>query len=248
MKIRIAALAGAVGMMAAAPAMAQLGEFQLITAEEASLYELDGTPSTRGQDGSRSPQGTTYSISNLLGAPGEGSGGGTACFFQGPGPDTVTYDGVTEATSQYGTNGNIPLVSESKTDNGAGNHDLTIIVDSITPGLDLFPAGFVSPNTGSPLTSLCIFIGIDDLLDWNGPNFVNGASLEFFASGSSIGNFDITSGFVNPWDGFLGLSFGGGAGLGIDQYVININVTKIPAPGAAVLMGVAGLVAIRRRR
>jgi hypothetical protein len=124
-------------------------------------------------------------------------------------------------------------------------------------GNDLFPGGFAATD---PLVDGGLFLGANaggNPLDNDLPVVVNQALLAFFDGTGAIlfgGAFDIT-GIIQAnnqpggaWDGSAGISVGALAGAGAVQANFVFDVTVIPSPGAAGVLGLAGLAAIRRRR
>jgi len=66
--------------------------------------------------------------------------------------------------------------------------------------------------------------------------------------GTTVSAFDITGAFTNPWDATdVGLSLAA-AGLGINYIITQYEYNAIPAPSAAGVLTLAGLLAARRRR
>ena len=229
---------------------------QLSLRAATNLFNHDGSVFTP-TSGTEDPTGT-YDIISAL-------GDATGTFLIGdptqPGSgadDVVNFDGIDEnITSDF--LGNQRTASESfSVDPATGTQ--TINISLIGP--DLFPGGFTDPNTGDALDTAVFFIGgLGDTVDFvGGPPGLKFASIDAFdSSGASIfgGAVDIgPSGLdflANPWDGFVGISFGAGTtGIGINRVdvvaIVNKASANAPTPGAIALFGIAGLATLRRRR
>lgn len=123
---------------------------------------------------------------------------------------------------------------------------------------DLWPTGFSGGNPAAPLTGGGIGVGLNlGALLGNQPlniapeNFVVAGSIELVTDGASSGAFGLPLTFFGPsssnWNGRIGISLGNGAGLGVTSDIV-LRVLVAPSPGAGTLLGLAGLVAMRRRR
>ena len=123
---------------------------------------------------------------------------------------------------------------------------------------ELFPSGWAIG--GAPANTAGLFLGENangNPLDFSAPVEVNSAFINLYdTEGESLGSFDITSfasftaGPGGTWPGSMGVTFGAGStGVGIATASLDLNVTVIPEPGTATLLGLgaAGLL-IRRRR
>ncbi len=169
--------------------------------------------------------GDSYSFAPQLGALIDGE---FRCFsVHGSGMDdnTVLFDGVTENLDPY-VDGTQPAVFEFESNSFGDTADVFI---NVFANDDLFPEGFEDPETGTPLDSACVEIGIDDTLDGNTPVEVTQALFEASnADGTVIPPIDITSFFSNPWDGRLSIVFPGRAGAGIDGMVLELTIQQAP--------------------
>lgn len=180
------------------------------------------------------PIGTTYSVHHMVGADIDGEGRIICRFIFDPSDpppgapdDVVTFDAVSEPirTDVFGT---VPTVTESKTDNGTETH--LLVIDTSSPrGTDLFPSGAEDPDTGTPLTDACFFIGLDDPLDWPGVDTVTAASISYLTDGNVVdGPFDVSGPvfFRDPWNGFFAVTLADGAGRDINGIRLEIQVEK----------------------
>lgn len=213
----------------------------------ASVVSVSESSATLARPGEQSPQGTD----DVRIAPGLGNAGG---FVLAGGPFTDhAFPSVGENIGA-GLNSDI-LLSSSMVDNGGGNFDIRIFMESID-GSDMFPSGFASG--GVPLTRAGFFMGANaggPVLSFEDVALTNSATIEIFDSaGSAGGPFDISgfgvfSALGGGWSGSLGVNFGDDtAGLGINAVELLVNVTVVPAPGAVALLAMGGLVTTRRRR
>ncbi len=211
------------------------------TVTEASITDFGAAPLTPAGDG-------YFQVAGLGGAGGFAFAtlGAVEDTFDGLGQNigadliAGTHDGLAE-TNTFGAPGSTGTISFGITGSNG----------------ELAPAGF---NVGGlPADTAGYFLGANagaNPLDSTPGIVVSSAFIELFdASGTSLLNADIT-GFANftagaggTWDGSLGVSFGAGsAGAGIATYVVTINGTTLPTPASAALLGLGGLVAVRRRR
>ncbi len=181
---------------------ARLEQHEKPPASDGKLEPLGFSGSTAGtsHDGSvASPIGTTYSVHHSVGEDVEGQ---VICSSIAADPppgavdDTVVFDGLAEAirTDIHGT---IPMVRESKTDNGDGTHLIEIDTESFdnSPlfpgGIPCFSIGRAAPPFGDPL-------------DWPGMDTVTSAQISYLNDGIVVnGPFDITATLTDPWDGYL---------------------------------------------
>lgn len=225
-------------------------------------WNLNGqyNPTQVRQD--RIPDGSTYSAFSGLAT----STGGLVLVEDDLAPvrdDVVTWDGASEAINDYinipgtGALGQTRSVTESTTV-GVTSSVLTV---TISGSGDLAPSGLAIGTTA--LTRAAFGVGINlgatlgnDPLLW-GPGATVPVTLGRInlldATGASL-----TGGFITlplatffgngNWNGIFGVVFNTAAGAGITTAVIEITTTKIPAPGAASLLALGGLVALRRRR
>lgn len=178
--------------------------------------------------------GDTFSFQHQLGALIDGI---FKCFSEHQAnmtDNTVAFDGLSELLDPY-LDGTQPLIFEFETpgNNLVGGEKTTdVFMNSFGDG-DLFPEGFMDPETGTPLNSACIEVGIDDTLDSDVPSQVNSATFEASNSdGSVLPPIDISSLFENPFDGRISLVFDGLAGEGIDGTILEMNVKNAPDPNA----------------
>lgn len=164
--------------------------------------------------------GDTYDFVHQLGALIDGV---FQCFSEhlsGMDDSTVTFDGLSELLDPY-VDGTQPLVFEFETPSDGQVSDVGIDT-SLDSGDDLFPEGFEDPDTGTPLTDICIEIGRDDTLDAAPPAVVRSASLRI-TGGVTIGPLDITSFFSTPWNGRLSTVLTGLAGQDIDSVQLRLE-------------------------
>jgi len=183
------------------------------------------------QDGGiASPSGQTYSVTHQLGRDPIGNEPAPVCFppvtqSTGAPDDVVIFDEVPEEirTDVFGTT---PTIDEVNLVTGSSSYTITIISRG-----DLFPAG-LTDTQGNPLTHGCFTIGLDDTLDWPGPNSVVAATLTARRDGVvRIGPLDVTDEFSVPWDGFLNVVLEDAAGTRINEVELQFFVTKnIAAP------------------
>lgn len=169
---------------------------------------------------------STYSVHHMIGE--ELITGERRCFrlwdpaLPGEPDDIVTFDGLMEYLATD-INGVAAGVTESETNNPDGT--VSVSITATSPSLtDLFPAGFVSPDTSQPLTGACWFIGIDDLLDRTPALTVQSATLAFFSDGLPVvGPADVAGVFAtSPWDGFFGVWVPGAAGQFTNRVQLDI--------------------------
>lgn len=173
--------------------------------------------------------GDTYSFQAQLGALIDQV---FQCFSNhtaGMDDNTVLFDGLSELLDPY-LDGTQPLVFEFETPSNdtPGATDSTI--NAFSDG-DLFPEGFQDPETGTPLDSACVEIGIDDTLDSDIPSEVSNAMISFSSSGGTVlPPTDITSFFENPWDGRLSIVFTGLTGQDIADVQLQLVTQAAPDP------------------
>lgn len=226
-----------------------------------SVYFHDGTRATSSSATPRSPVGTTYGVFTGLAT----AAGGLVLLESSTAPvrdDIVNYDGVSDPINDYiaAAGGVTRTVNESWTPT-SGTSGLATI--NIFGSGELFPSGLSSGTPPVALTrggfgiglNLPALLGGADPLTWNpSPNMVTTATVELFdAAGASLtgGPLNIFSLIATPnnWNGVVGVAFGSpSVGLGVRRIELKMDITKIPAPGAVALMGVAGLAGMRRRR
>ena len=215
-------------LMMAGVAPAWGGETEIVRIELGSSYELGGG----------SFLGDNYSFSHELAAFIDGA---FRCFKvhqAGMVSNTVSFDGSLEPLDLY-VNGTQPQVFEFESvlrvpgepGSDIGGNILDLFFNSSTvSGGDLFPSGFVDPETGTPLTDACLQIGIDDPLESGAPKEVVSASIGASnEQGDVIPPTDISELFDQPWDGTLTAVFPGATGQGIDGVVLEIEVQDVPA-------------------
>ena len=181
-------------------------------------------------------------------APGIGNGGG---FFLAGGPfiDSTINDGTEDIGGDL--LGGSVLSSDLLVDNGGGNFDLILTIES-TSG-DLAPAG-LTDGGGAPLDIAAVFLGASGggtPLDLSG-GAPNSLLLDAFAGGASIfgGPVDLAGIGVDITTGSTGITFGAGtAGIGIESITLTYNFTKaVPEPTSAALLSIVGLGLVARRR
>lgn len=180
--------------------------------------------------------------------PGIGNGGG---FFLAGGPFAdSTINGATEDIGGDLLGGSV-LSSDLLVDNGGGNFDLILTIES-TSG-DLAPAG-LTDAAGAPLDTAGIFLGASGggtPLDLSS-GAPNSLLLDAFSGGASIfgGPVDLASLGIDITTGSTGVSFGPGtAGIGIESITLTYNFTKaVPEPTSAALLSIVGLGLVARRR
>ncbi|MHC4948432.1 MAG: GC-type dockerin domain-anchored protein, partial [Planctomycetota bacterium] len=190
--------------------------------------------------GVATPLGEEYDVFHTLLASSTGEG----CFLlfdaslPGAPNDVVTFDGIIEdiRTDVLGT---VPTVTEMLTDNGDGSYVMEIMTAS-PMGTEIFPvSGGLTAPSGAALDTPCWFVGAGDALDWEGFDFVTSASMFFTLDGVPVppaGGGDpvvvldpITFfNYPNPWDGSIGISFGGWTGISINDIQLTLEVGKVP--------------------
>ncbi len=195
-----------------------------------------------------SPAGDTY-----FQVAGLGGAGGFAIATLGAVDDT--FDGAAQVIGGGIVAGTHTGAAETNTFGGAGSSG-TITFGLSTDADELAPGGFTVG--GLPADTLGIFVGANaggNPLDSTPGIVVSLATVELFDAAGSVGLFDITAfgnftaGAGGTWDGSVGVSFGAGsAGAGITGYEFSITGTTLPTPASAALLGLGGLVAVRRRR
>lgn len=222
-------------------------------------------------DGQRSPgSNEIFSVFTGLAT----SSNGLVLVESGTAPardDLVNYDGVSEQINDYvniagtGALGQTRFVTESKVVSG-GSSLLSI---SITSSGDLWPSGLAVGNPPTALTRGAIGIGLNlgallgnDPLKWTPtgqPGSVVTAAELIFTDQDGVGaavplNPATFFGGAAGWSGIFGVVFNdttsptGVTGFNTTGIRLNLTISKIPAPGAAAVFGLAGLVAARRRR
>ena len=139
----------------------------------------------------------------------------------GTGDNSVLFDGLEEFLDTF-TNGTQPTIKETQSDPDQSMTDVNMDIESLG-GEDLFPEGFEDPDTGTPLDTACIEIGIDDTLDNEENVFVTSAVINAFNNGTNVFSSDITSIFSNPFDGTMSVNFPGTAGQGINEIKLTIE-------------------------
>ena len=202
-------------------------------AQEPTRLGLDVVPVLRPAGAPGLPAGEiagqpTYSVHNMIGE--QDALGQITCYrttdaaFPGEPDDIVTFDGLAQnlATDLLGT---VASVIESQSTNPNGTFTTTISVSSPTQ-TDLFPGGFVSPETQAPLRDLCWFIGIDDALDMTPAPTIVSAAITFTQDGTTVGGpFNVTDFFTAPWDGFFGVGLGNFAGSNVNGVVLEFTAS-----------------------
>jgi len=222
-------------------------------------------------DGQRSPSGSEiFSVFTGLAT----SSNGLVLIENGTTPirdDLVNYDGVSEQINDYvniagtGAQGQTRFVTESKVISGASTQ-LSII---ITSSGDMWPSGLAGGSPAAALTRGAVGIGLNlgallgnDPLKWTPtgqPGSIVTAAELIFTDVDGVGapvplNPAQFFGGANGWTGIFGVVFNdttnpnGVTGFNTTGIRLNLTVSKIPAPGAAAVLGLAGLVAARRRR
>ncbi len=193
--------------------------------------------------------GDSYLITPAIGS----TAGGFA--FSMTGAVESTIDGATEAVGLTLLLASDVLSTDTLIDNGGGNFDLILRVESVD---DISPVGFATGGVAADTAGL--FLGGNaggSSVDFPAPAIVSLATVEVFdvAGASSAGPFDITS-FANftdgpggGWDGGLGVTFGAGSAGDVGAYELVVNYT-IPEPASVVMIGIGilGLGMLRRRR
>lgn len=215
-----------------------------LVATEASITDFTNAPVDV-----RSPGGDGY-----FQVAGLGGAGGFAFSTLGAVDDL--FDGAGQNIGADLIAGTHDGLAETDTFAGAGSTG-TITFGITGSNGELAPAGFTVGGFAADTAGY--FLGANaggNPVDSVPAILVSSAFIELFdSSGASLLNADIT-GFGNftagaggTWDGSLGVSFGAGsAGAGIATYVVTVNGTLVPAPASAALLGLGGLVAVRRRR
>jgi len=233
---------------------------------ESTPVDLNGNPVRL--DGQRSPSPTeAYSVFTGLTT----STNGLVLVESGTAPardDLVNYDGVSEQINDYlniagsGALGQTRFVTESKVAAGASTQ-LSIIV---TSSGDMWPSGLAISGVG--LTRGAFGLGLNlgtllgnDPLKWTPTgqpgSVVTAANLLITDSaGTDTIPLPVATFFggATGWSGIVGVVFNdttspsGVTGFNVTRFELQLTVSKIPAPGAAAVFGLAGLVAARRRR
>lgn len=241
-----------------------LAERQYSFVDFSSVTDLNGNPVRL--DGQRSPTSAErYSVFSGLAT----SSGGLVLVENGTAPardDLVNYDGVSEQINDYvniagtGALGQTRFVSESKAV-GSSSSVLTITLSSTG---DLWPSGLASGTPATALTrggfgiglNLGALLGNDPLL-WATPTVaVTGGTFEAIDSTGSSGEIPLPLSFFGngAWAGTFGVVFSdttsptGVTGFNTTSIILRITTSKIPAPGAVAVFGLAGVAAARRRR
>lgn len=251
----------ALGALAASAGAALASTVSVGPLDTSTAWFLDGSSMPLSGATERSPVGTTYGAFTGLAT----STGGLVLLESSTAPvrdDIVNFDGVSEPINDYlaVAGGITRTVNEAWTVLGANSGRAVITIDGSG---ELFPSGLSSGNPPTALTRGAVGIGLTlpaslggaDPLTWNpSPNQVTAATVELFnAAGTSLtgGPLNVLALITNPndWNGVIGIAFGSpSVGLGVTRVQFSFDVTKIPSPGAAALVGVAGLVAGARRR
>lgn len=124
--------------------------------------------------------------------------GTTACYdihHSGVGDESVSFDMVAEDLRPF-TNGTLPRVDENEMPRGGETFSVEIGVSVEAGPLELFPAGFFEPGTGTPLTDGCVDFGIDDPIDATNFAVIREATLTYYLGGLPFGPpQDVTDGF-----------------------------------------------------
>jgi len=198
-------------------------------------------------------------------APGLGNSGG---FFLATGSAVTdaVFDGVVDTIATDLGGGTID-VTEVLTDNGDGTK--TVYIEMVSTSGELFPSGFTDGG-GIALDTAGFFMGASfgaSPLDFDSPpvlvaggpwgvaavlgGFDASPGADLSGPGAAtIGPFDVTSIFANPWDGSTGVSFGAGTvGLGTSTMALWVTYQVIPEPSmfGILALGAIGMV-VRRRR
>lgn len=208
---------------------------------EASISDFGNAPLTPSGDG-------YFHVAGLGGA------GGFAFATLGAVDDT--FDGLSQVIGVGIVDGTHTAIAETDTFAGAGSSG-AIMFGLNSDGTDFAPTGFTVG--GLTADAFGIFVGANagaNPLDSSPAILVSLATVELFdAAGGSLGVSDITAfsnftaGAGGTWDGSMGVAFGSGsAGAGIVGYKVTIEGTLVPAPASAALLGLGGIVALRRRR
>lgn len=127
-----------------------------------------------------------------------------------------------------------------------------------SPGSALYAIPFNVTTVGITSANITIEYAVDDGLGdlaWGGGNpigmFVNGASSGYNGAGGNYAapftHSQSITGLVNTGSNYLFL-YQRDAGVLVSGIIFSATITIIPAPGAAALIGMAGMVAVRRRR
>lgn len=177
-------------------------------------------------------------------------GMGTASFPPTPfGTPAVFVNGPTENYTLSVIGAPMRAFATLQTDSLTGNDVLTIDIAS-TDSAEIFPTG--ATFGGQPLISAGFFavsIFGDPVLETSGPTFGVSLVYDFFADGSLVSSITAPD-FVGEPLGDISANFGDAVvGIGVDQLVVTVETTVIPAPGAAAALGaIGGLTIVRRRR
>ncbi len=203
---------------------------------------------------SRSPiPGDTYDARALL-------QDGINAFFIDDVPNNHAFGGLENAGSNLtGNAGDAFQIASLHTNLGAtelvqvemGNFSANGALSAWQPF-----AGLLSPN-GVVFTSWRfdmggIAAGPDDIA-WDFDfNVINAGFTVFDSAGASIGTFALTvdNSSANALSGLGVVGIGGGdiGGFDLASFQLFWEIEKIPAPGSVTLLGMCGLIAMRRRR
>jgi hypothetical protein len=189
-----------------------------------------------------------------------------------PADDRVTFDGLPEVINSYVT---VPATPRSVTEQdvaiGGGLRKLSVTVFT-TQGLDLWPGGFLDPNTGAPLTAGGYGIGFTlppainggasgEQLGWNGDQITQADMDILDTTGLEAGNtgplpLNVFFNSTTNWNGVFGVIFtdparpvDGVTNAGVYSITLNITYRPVPEPATAslALLPLGGMV-LRRRR
>lgn len=263
-------------VICAAGLLALAGAANAWTVEPANLDRLwnhDGTAVNTSATGERVPDGTTYTVFTGLATTSNGLvlvESSSAPTFD----DQVSWDGASESINNYlniaGTGAlgqGRTVVEQTLLGAGAGGNTLLRITVN-SPG-DLWPTGLAAGNPPAALVRGGFGIGLNlgavlsngpqDPLLWGTAATVpiTAARLFIVDSGGDSGPISLPLATFfggGNWNGVFGVVFSdttsptGVTGFNVTQIRLELETPKVPAPGAAGVLGLAGLVAARRRR
>lgn len=196
------------------------------------LYVIMAPDAEKADEGSLpTAMGDTFSFHHNLTVSGSLLEGTPPCLgphMSGMDDNTVLFDGLSEALDAF-LDGTLPQLFEFES-TGSGGNTTDIFMNAFADtGEDLFPEGFLDPDSGEPLDAACLEIGIDDTLDFDQPSSVTSAIFEASDdNGEIIPPTDITSLFSSPWNGRATVIFDNGAGQGINGLTLDIQMEPAP--------------------
>jgi hypothetical protein len=142
----------------------------------------------------------------------------------------VPFDGVEQDLPPYGHGlGTIVSIGELVVERDGDRRQLQVIART-RDGSDLFPPGLVEPFDQQPLLHGGVWVGVFDVLDWEGQHRLLGGWARAFIGAELLATVLLPDDQIGvpgiPWDGLATFVFPDAAGKGIDRVEVDLEIRQ----------------------